>query len=468
MKDNRLEQEERALQARQRAQLRHWLDDAELTVPATTERILSALPPRQSHSSQISSLPVEREYVARRGVALTPTPARVPLLNFWQKVGSIAAVILIIFGSFNLFGRLIAWHSLQATLLASSTVATARKITNQSLATAVPTVPFDAWHDVLVTGSSAAEKSLILNYDVHSLSYQRLPLASSWPVSVDGVSRNGSNFLYHVNDKTGQTLFWTHIPLASQGYFLALKHAGNAVWMPDNRSVLVAKADGGILQVDTQNGASQLLLPTLKVAQLAFYRAPYLYFTSMGSLLENALYRVNITTPAQPQQITRQSPFTTFWLSPDGSTVYYKNNGTTGVFSVHSDGTNEQVLAQDGTPVGYAADNALMLMRQNSSGQFQLMKVNADEGSLQTVFADVAPGATALCDQAQNASSSSICDQSIALAPLGGGLVCAAMYADGTTKLWSINLKTGQRSQLPLPANSPGLTLSLVGWDAMN
>src|SRR6202007_825343 len=105
----------------------------------------------------------------------------------------------------------------------------------------------------------------------------------------------------------------------------------------------------------------------IAASKLNFYRQPFLYFTGAEQSAADTLYRINLTQAgAVPQQVATSSPDTRFWLSPDGTTIFYANKGSSGeegIYAVNSDGTHLRVRRSGpGTPIGYASDNTLMLM----------------------------------------------------------------------------------------------------------
>ncbi len=135
-----------------------------------------------------------------------------------------------------------------------------------------------------------------------------------------------------------------------------------------------------------------------------FYHNPYMYFVGA-----NALYRINsVSADSTPQVVTISAAGkgSSFWLSPDGSTIYYadsEDTGGPGIHSVSSDGTRTgKVLSRDVTPavyvepIGFADDNSLEAIRV-SSGKFQVIKYVASGEQFQVVVDDAAPQAISLC-----------------------------------------------------------------------
>src|SRR5258706_5450650 len=115
------------------------------------------------------------------------------------------------------------------------------------------------------------------------------------------------------------------------------------------------------------------------------------------------------------------SPGSTFWFSPDGSTIFYLNkgpDGQKGIYAVSNDGTHSRLLQPgDATSIGYAENNAVMFM-QEVNNKFQVVQLGAAPQQKETVvMSDAVPGATSLCDRKVMAGTSPICDNDIALAP---------------------------------------------------
>ncbi|QBD78272.1 hypothetical protein EPA93_20625 [Ktedonosporobacter rubrisoli] len=329
-------------------------------------------------------------------------------------------------------------------------------------------VSFKDWHRVLFTEiDPAAGNMKIQNVDARNNNQVTLD-GSDLPAKaqIDGISRDGNTLLYQYSE-SGITIYCI---LAQPGackpfYALSDNDAGNAIWLSDNQTVFIATAYRGIIKIDTHTHESQILLPSLSVQTLEYYREPFLYFTGAGKLDANTLYRVNVTN-GEMQQVTKPAPGSTFWLSPDGSAVYYSyqgSDGSSGIYAVNSDGKNLRLVSPDGIPIGYAADNGLMIMRQAGKA-FQVVKLGQNA---RTIVADVAPGAEALCQEKLELQQWPICDNSIALAPLGGSLVVGARYADGSYKLWSLDLESGQRLHLLKATQVSGAHIQLVGWDKM-
>ena len=313
--------------------------------------------------------------------------------------------------------------------------------------------------------SNTANGQVVSNYNYQTgtrlqLTSLRLPANTLF----DGISPDGQNLLYQYSN-SDHTMYFTLTPLPDVGFFYELEddNAGNAIWL-DGRNVLIATQENGVVKVDTQTGQAQPFLPNLNNAVLKFVHNGFLYFIGGHDL--GALYRVNIATGAV-QLLTYRSLGGSFWLSPDGSTIYFKTNGPAGlpgIYAVNSNGTNARLLPQNGVPIGYASDNSLMIMQQDGNGNFDVVKLGSTPSQDQVISSDVAPGAISICTQSTPPGIVAICDNAVALAPYGHALVVQATYADGSQQVLSIDLITGKRVQLQVPSNS---TLTLLGWDKL-
>lgn len=342
---------------------------------------------------------------------------------------------------------------------------------------------FSDWRSVLVAeNNDKIGWSGIVNIDAYSGTNTLLTAAKLPPdTRVDGVSSDGNTVLYQYSSQ-GKAFYWRLPRPGGNGAFYTLNDgvAGNAIWMPDSSHALVLAAGEGVMEVDTRSGQSVNIIPLpvssqsgqqVEIARLAFYRDGYLYFVGGQGACEGELCRVQVgAAGAVAHPVTFRVSNTSYWLSPDGTTVYFSNRqgpaGRAGIYAVNSDGTHMRLLRPyaDAVPIGYAADMSLEIMRY-INGKFVVVKLGATPQADSVVLADAAPGAVSLCNSPNPPGVSPICDSNIALAPLGGMLLLNAVYPDGSYKLWSINLQTGKRVQVASPLPQPGTQLQLIGWD---
>ncbi len=346
--------------------------------------------------------------------------------------------------------------------------------------------PFGGWNSVVVgVGNPGALPSLnVYNYDTRSGKRNVfVPQPPYLPVTtrLDGISSDGHNLLYQFS-QSGHTLYYTLNPIGGTGFFYELNDtsAGNAIWLSGNSlEAFVLSMNNAVEEVNILKGRAQsvLSLPIYnangsqtEIGQLVFYDAGYLYFVGSSGFCEEMLCRVQLgTSKPVVQQISFQSFGASYWLSPDTQTIYFANKqgpaGEGAVYAVNSDGSNLRVLRTfaeypDATPIGYAADNSLVIMTMHSS-QFEAVKLGATLAQDTVVFGDAAPGATSLC--LPGVSNDTICDANIAFAPYGHALLVTGTYANGTQKVWSDDVVSGQRSiLLDLPLKDQ---VDLPGWD---
>jgi len=354
----------------------------------------------------------------------------------------------------------IGWNQIPVTGSSPSPTATTSPPGNAS---PTATVPFDGWNGVVLITGTDSKYNLITTYNYLNGDHRLLADAGA-NIQFDWVGSQGQNMLYQVTTG-GHTLYFTLNKLPTTGFFYKLDedNALNAIWMPDNVHVLIATVHDGVVEVNTQTGQSQPYLPTLQTQALKFYRDGYLYFLGGPDRAGDTLFRINVTTGIV-KQVTFRSMGGDFWLSPDGSTVYFKVAGPAGppgIYAVNSDGTGGTVLRPDGTPIGYAADDSLVIMREVNH-QFEVVQLGATPRQDRVLVKDVAPGAASLCDPTFGADT--ICDTTnIALSPLGHALIVIASYPDGSRKVWSDDLTTGKQFVMLTPSSNEGVIVP--GWD---
>ncbi|HEV7236794.1 MAG TPA: hypothetical protein VGN15_11465, partial [Ktedonobacteraceae bacterium] len=273
---------------------------------------------------------------------------------------------------------------------------------------------------------------------------------------------------------SGHTYYATLTPHSQTGYFYSLSdaNAGEATWMSDSQHVLIATQNEGIIEVDSQSGATRPVALLAHVHHLWFYRNGYLYFNYTKNYGPSDLWRVAITT-GTPQRVLTSTAGRSYFISPDGTTVFYAD--TTGVantahpaiytMKVDPLGTTPQLLLTiSAIPIGFAADNTLELMREEHN-TFQVVKLQPTQPAIdRVVMANVAPGALALCDRAST-TLAPICDENIALAPYGGGLIVTGLNKDGSRQVWADNLATNHNLLLQTLSSSDTTHVQLPGWD---
>lgn len=470
--------EARRTRTQQRTMLHHFLLANERQVPSASQAIFEAL--RRELGEDEANTVKNGHARARETMLLPPLldmetpPTQAPLQlhprathhrRLFQNMltlATVAAVILAAVGLFNRFAGQPETASNQRPKQAPH-----------------PTQPGSVannfgWNSVLFTLTVASAAGVVkslsfYNYDTTDGRFTNVlsSTQSLTSVSAEGFSSDGQKLLYDATSSNQQKTYTVLTPQAQVHplYHLDADQGGNAIWM-DANTVLVQDTSGKVLEVDVQTSNVQRSW-SLQAGRLTFYHQPFLYFIGAENFTTGALYRVDLSQEnATPQRITNSAPGARFWLSSDGTTIFYANKGSSGsqgIYAVGSDGTNARLLRSGpGLPIGYAEDNALMVLEQTGN-KLQVIKLGTTPGAPeQMVLADAAPHATSLCGPAAQVAVIQLCDRSIALSPYGHGLLLHAYYANGSHSLVYDNLTTGSsRSIFNLPADS---NVQLPGW----
>jgi len=475
--------EARRSRTQQRMMLYHYMLANQKQVPATAGAIFEAIRREngmEEGAGRQEEARTREQRLLRRALAgqdALPTASPIPLYprspqrrRFFQNVLTLATVAAVILAAVGLLNRFVA----QPGTASNSPSQTSRPDQTPRPGSSVNN---DGWSSVLfgltVLSAAGMVQSLnFYNYDVSDGNMSLLVASTQLMTSVtmEGVSSDGQSLLY---DETAadHKAYKTFSPVTNVRtiFSTSVAQGGNAVWM-DTTHFLIQDLGGGVQELNTRTGVSQQTW-TLKTGKLAFYRQPFLYFVGAANLEANALYRANLSQAnPTPQRVTNPSPNTRFWLSVDGTTVFYANRGPEGIqgiYAVNSDGTNSRVLLKGpALPIGYAEDNALMVMEQVQN-KFQVIKMGTTPSApMKVILANAAPGAVSLCGFPDLIAVVKVCDQNVALAPYGHGLLLHASYANGTSNLVYDNLDTGTSQVIrSLPANA---SVQLPGWSRMS
>lgn len=486
----------RHMRQQQRAALRGLLAEGERTVPSTVSSIMQSIareprsmPAGTNHHQDIYAAPTlhleepriipiqERRQSGRADTARTegtagtgvaggrqrrnaaeqpsPRKTRTTLLNIF----SLAMVAVIIISVIIILSQLIPPHTGPL---------------NRSQPTPTTVVGGVGWNSAMVglsyPGTNGSPGRItIANYAPASgQSALLVPFQPPANTQLDAISHNGLRLLYQYT-LDGHVYYYI-APTTSNSSFYSLSSSdgGNAIWY-DNSSALIASKSQGVMQVDTQTGNAKSVLPNIKGVQLLIYRAPYLYFIGGTNLTAGALYRVPLAGGSPVQVAPPALPGTTFWISPDGTAVFYASNGSQGqgIYVVQSDGGNARLLRPGyAVPIGYAATNALMLL-QEVNGKFQVVRLGATPQQAETVvMADAAPGAVSLCAANGQNSDTPICNGNAALSPGGSGLLLHVYYADGSSQVIYDDLVKGT-SRVLIALAKQNIGVQLPGWDQL-
>lgn len=466
MKENRLDFQDDDFAPQQRQLIQDFLAEGEHSVSSTQPRIRAIL--RQE---------IQEPEDIQRAATLPQVPAmarRSPNRAYrrTRNLLALVAVAAIIFASLGIFGLFSKLHS-QANTNASSMQQPSSVPSSASSSNAV-----GGWNQaVIAIKHPGTQQALtIQNYDPLSGNYATLvkqPPYLPLDTRIDGVSPDGNNLLYQFVS-SGHELYYTLNPLAKTAFFYELNsdNAGNALWLPDSRSVLIASNNTGVLKVDTTTGNASTLFSALSGVKLTFVSPSYLYFVGAGDpdYSPAGLYRINLHTAVVQTVSSLHTTNAVYWFSPDGSTVYFANSigpaGGPWLYAVNSDGSNLHVLRQykDAHPVGFAANNALEIV-MNVQGRFALMQLGATQQQDRVLIADIAPGASNLCSSTTTVGQPDICESNLALAPYGHALLVLGVNDNGTANLWINDLITGKQNVL-LSSDSK-TQIVLPGWDRL-
>nr|HET6902166.1 hypothetical protein [Ktedonobacteraceae bacterium] len=466
----------RWLRSQQRSALSDVLMENEQKVPSTVVTIMAAVQqearplrplPRFINNALASiqhhNLPLlhSGQFREKRQQTqnLSPQPASPrPRRSYtvMRTIFSITAVVALIFAAVALFNQLTLFRTTSGHFAAS------------------PSFSYSTNWNTAVLGHAQHGQMFIDNYDPYNGRHSPLvPPFSANNTAIDGVSHDGHNVLYHYSS-SGHTYYATLTPHSQTGYFYSLSdaNAGEAIWMSDSQHVLIATQNEGIIEVDSHSGVSRTVAMLAHVHHLWFYRNGYLYFDYTKNYGPSDLWRISITTGI-PQHVLTSTAGRSYFISPDGTTVFYAD--TTGVANIAHPAiytmkvdplapTPQLLLTISAIPIGFAADNTLELMREEHN-TFQVVKLKPTQPAIdRVVMADVAPGALALCDRAPT-TSAPICDENIALAPYGGGLLVTALNKDGSRQVWADNLTTNHNLLLQTLSSSDTSHIQLPGWD---
>lgn len=408
--------QERGIRLRQRQMLRQVLAESERAVPSTTARILQAL---RREEQELQSVPAgSNGHVAPEEIGVLSRP---PLPGRPKQRGTLlrnalalVAVLAVILGSMSLFSRMLPLRL--ATGSASSGVAGVRKTTR------IPFLFASTWSSVVMATLHNGQK-LITSTD--PISGKSAMLASSlYPMdtAIDGVSHDGYKVLYRVFDGS-RTRYYIRPSNRDDALYTLDGKGSQAIWSTDDHYIFISTPEG-VEKVDVNSRSAMLALSMFQAPYLRFYRDGYLYFVQEKSNA-TVLSRVNLADGnVVPLTLGVCALSYGFWLSPGGTTVYYRCKGHPDLYAVASNGTHARSLRlHSGDAIGYAGQGALLTLLKAGT-TYQVMQLGSDAQHDQVVFPDVAPGAAL------------ITADDVAVMPYGRSLVALAHYADGSSKIW--------------------------------
>lgn len=325
----------RWLRSQQRSALSDILIENEQKVPSTVGAILEAVHQEvRPHfhfrhnrllGTQPNKLPLLYSGQFREKRPRTPSPqSAFPLrprrsYTVMRTAFSIMAVVALIFAAVVLFNQLVLFR------------------TNTGYSVAAPHFSYTSNWDAAVLGHVLHGQMFIDNYDPYTGRHSPLLSPISATTTIDGVSHDGHNVLYHYSS-SGHTYYATLTSHPQTGYFYALSaaNAGAAIWMSDSQHVLIATQNEGIIEVDSESGATRTVALIAHVHHLWFYHNGYLYFDYTKNYGPSALWRVDITKGTLQHVLTstageaissvlmvRPSFMLTQWASPTPPTLLF-------------------------------------------------------------------------------------------------------------------------------------------------
>ena len=437
----------------QRQQLRRFLLENEKKVPSSTAHIMQAIArePRKvpeevvasNGHNKVAEEATHMPFILSMNSAMArkrPTRRSQKLV---QNLLAFVAVLAVILVSFNLFSHMVLVGQ-SASSAMSSTFAMRRA--------SLPVTHSTSWSSVIIALTRGNQKIITVT---DSLTGKSAVLASSRYVAtttIDGVSHDGYQVLYHVFD--GQmTRYYLQPSTQNTILYTVNGKGGPALWSTDDSSVFIS-TPAGIEKVDVNAHTNTLILSTSKAPNLRFYRDGYPYFV-VSANASTALNRMNLTTGEVTPITAQYCQFSyDFWLSTSGTIVYYRcKTNPTALYGVASNGAKSSILRADtGRMIGYDAEGEpLTLLKVNTA--FQVVKLGATIQQDQTIVADVAPGASDL-----NVDS-------VAVAPYGFSLLALAHYANGIGKLWYDDLVSQKQVAISTVFDTQLVSsLQIGGW----
>lgn len=457
----------RRARAQQRLMLSHVLRANEQQVPSTAHLIIEAM--RQTRAQDAAPLaqqtlthmqnlsPLARP--AEQGDAAHHTVHSLQRRGLFHSVLTLATVAVVILAAAGLLN-----HFADQPAGSSASPFEHRQPTS------------DGWDTVLVgltmlSATGMVKSFTLYSYDAPADRLERV-ISSNRAlagVTMEGISHDGQSLLYALTSADRQT-YTIYSPASGERsvYQLPASAGGNAIWM-DSNHILVQERAGLVVELDTQTGIVERTWP-IKVERLVCYHQPFLYFLGAQHSGSGALYRANLSATDAAQYVAEAQPGAHFWLSIDGTTVFYTARGAAGrrgLYAVRADGTDAHLLrAGPGLPIGYTDDDALLLLQQVGN-RLEVIQIGQTPAQAERVLlTNAAPGATSLCDAAGFVAVIAVCAGNVALEPYGHGLLLHAYYANGSHSLVYDNLVTGAtRTILTLPAGS---SVQLPGWSKMS
>ena len=470
----------RAMRNEQRSALHDLLSEGEFYIPPTTASILAAIRDDQSASmmkqdNDDTSKNEPEELITspsnKRGKSTQPQALRASKniqarTSRYSSLAVVAAAAMFLFIAAQLFQSFYAVRDSNTKGAARVSNVAANVNSSQGIqSNAAAFTQTNAWSSVVISYVTVGGKQrMVVNYDPATGKATPL-LTASTNISVDGVSHNGHDLVYHdYDDNKQQTTYYL-----LSGAAVVLNGKGlNAVWSQSDAAIFAALVDGSVWRIDVKTKQPLRLPFNVQADKLAFMRNQYLYYVQGKSL-----YRIDVTASSADaaQLIVANADIDTYWLNLNNETVYYVQNDGSQYDTYEVPGDSALVLPQllmkNAIPIGYDANTNLETMSWNTqAGTFDVRTVDTSGSSdaVSPFVSNVAPGAVALCSD-KSMTIGKVCNNSIALSPYGKTLVVGAKYKDNTYKIVSVDLKS--HNQTALTPILGGTQIALIGWDKL-
>ncbi len=444
---------------RQRTALLAWLNEEEQMVPSTSGRIMDAI---RSESMPEAIVPFRASGKEKEtsGFRIS-THHRIRTINGVISLVAVAALILFTIRLFHF-----------APSPRSSPMGSPHNMT--------PAKPHPSAFNAAIIPADSPSNAISQGWDASGFAYQpddyHMQVSSynyrTGHISVMAYASLPTTASFSTFSSDGQTLLSKDLigdqvklqTIVSSGrhrvfYQLPIANYLNSIWMPDNRHVLVATRDQGVIELDSQAATSQkpVVITSITTSNVRFFRDNYVYVEQQAGSIINFV-RLSLDS-GEVQTIAQVNGAVTFWMSPGGGTIYYIQPESGSLLAVNSDGSNPRQLRINGAPVGYGVNGELLFVEHVGS-RYQLVQLGDTVDQDQLIIEDLAPGAGSLCPYL--AKKEIICEQNVAVSPYGQRVMVQAFYPDGSHKLFLFVPGMQKSKELPQISSSP---VQLLGWN---
>lgn len=320
-----------------------------------------------------------------------------------------------------------------------------------------------AWASSIVASTTGRQNPLVIE-NLNPFSGKRVAI-TSLPTSdlavVDGVSPNGTLIAFHIFDSQHHATYSVASIDGNTAPHVVGQFAdtlGNAVWRHDNAHLAVTT--GQAIMIFGFDGAPPIQIVNVHAAGLLGFAPDDSALFYIGGdavdIVPGALYRLPLSDPQHPLQLTPRQISTHFLLSRDGAQVFYQNSGPSGVGGIYRAPTNMANAATllhsgVGIPVGFATDGAL-LVAASQNNQVSLTQLGSASQQDILVSANLIGSGTTLANVAQDIVVAPDGNAVMALAtPTSGGFTYYLTDLTAPTKAAKLALSLPSASRADLP-----------------